>query len=143
MNIKKLIYAALAGGIAMWILAGVWHEFVMAAFYEAEAGATHEGTGVILLAYIILGFLMAYIYPMGYKGGKPVIEGLRFGILIGILWVFPHDLSMAGAHGESLSYVFQNAAWHVVEQAAGGIIIGLIYGKNPGVANVQSEAAVQ
>jgi len=47
---------------------------------------------------------------------KPVIEGLKFGALIGLLWVFPHDLAMAGAHGDSLSYVFKNAILHIVEQ---------------------------
>ena len=101
----------------------------MAAFYKAETHATHEGTGIIFLAYLILGLLMAYIYPLGYKEGKPVMEGLRFGIIIGILWVFPHELAMAGAHGESLSYVFKNAAWHMLEQGAGGIVIAQIYKK--------------
>ncbi len=49
--------------------------------------------------------------------------------VIGLLWVFPHGLAMAGAHGDSISYVFKNAAWHVVEQGVGGIVIGLVYGK--------------
>ncbi|MCP4132684.1 MAG: hypothetical protein GY754_17090 [bacterium] len=53
-----------------------------------------------------------------------------FGIIIGILWVFPHELVMAGAHhGKSIAYVFKNAAWHMVEQGLGGIITGLIFGK--------------
>jgi len=129
MNIKKLILAALAGGIGMWLLAGLWHEIIMAQFYTAETNASHAGTGIIFTAYLVLGLLMAYLYPLGYKGGRPWLEGLRFGILIGILWVFPHELAMAGAHSGPLPYVFKNAAWHMVEQGAGGIIVGLIYSK--------------
>ena len=129
MHIKKFVAATLAGGAAMWILAGLWHEVVMATFYASETDATHQGTGIIFLAYIVLGALMAYIYPLGYKGGRPVFEGLRFGLVIGLLWVFPHELAMAGAHGDSISYVFKNAAWHMVEQGVGGLIIGLIYGR--------------
>ena len=72
---------------------------------------------------------MAYVYPLGYKGKKPVWEGLRFGMIMGVLWVFPHELAMAGAHGDSLAYVFKNAAWHLVEQGVGGIVIGLVYGR--------------
>ena len=113
----------------MWLLAGLWHQLIMAKFYTAETDATHEGSGIIFLAYIILGLLMAYIYPLGFKGGKPSLEGLRFGVLIGLLWVFPHELAMVGAHGESISYVLKNAAWHLVEQGVGGIVIGLIYGR--------------
>lgn len=131
MNLHRLLLATLAGGLAMWALAGIWHTLILARFYEAEAGATHEGTGIILVAYLVLGVLMAYLYPRGYKGGPPALEGLRFGVVIGLLWVFPHELAMAGAHGAPLPYVFQNAAVHMVEQGLGGILIGLVYGRDP------------
>ena len=129
MNIKKLTLAAMAGGITMWLLAGLWHKLIAIKFYAGETGATHEGTGIIFIAYIVLALLMAYIYPLVYKGKHAQIEGLKFGILIGILWVFPHELAMAGSHGESISYVFKNAIWHMVEQGVGGIIIALVYAK--------------
>jgi len=129
MNIKKFILATLAGSVTMWLLAGVWHELLMAKFYAGETEATHEGTGIIFLAYMVLSILMAYMYPLGYKGGRPAVEGLRFGIVIGLLWVFPHGLAMAGAHGNSISYVIKNAVWHMIEQGVGGIIIGLVYGR--------------
>ena len=136
MNAKKLLLAALAGSVSMWALAGLWHKLIVANFYERATEATHEGTGVIFLAYLVLGVLMAYMYPLGYKGGRPLAEGLRFGVVIGLLWVFPHELAMAGAHGGSISYVFQNAAWHVAEQGAGGIVIGLVYGRIQAAATV-------
>lgn len=112
----------------MWLLAGAWHELLAAKFYTSEADATHEGIGIIFIAYMILALLMAYLYPLGYKGGRPTVEGLRFGVLMGLLWVFPHELAMAGAHGDSIPYVFKNAAWHMIEQGAGGIVIGVVYG---------------
>ncbi len=128
MKLKKLILSTAVTGFTMWIISGLWHNLVLPGLYAGEKEATHEGIGILLIAYFVLGLLMAYIYPLGFKGGKPVIEGLRFGALIGLLWVFPHDLAMAGAHGESLSYVFKNGAWHVVEQGLGGIVLGLVYG---------------
>jgi uncharacterized membrane protein YvlD (DUF360 family) len=128
-RLKKLALATLAAGVAMWLLAGLWHKLILAGFYTTETHATHEGTGIIFVAYMVLAILMATIYPLGYTQGRPVLEGLRFGMLIGLLWVFPHELAMAGAHGTSLAYVFKNAAWHVVEQGAGGIVIALVYGR--------------
>lgn len=128
-NLKKLILSTLIGGLGMWVIAGIYHNLIMANLYE-ETQATHEGLGILLVAYFILALIMAYVYPLGYKGKSPALEGLRFGIIIGLLWVFPHGLAMAGAHGESIIYVFKNSAWHMVEQGLGGVIIGLIYGKS-------------
>ena len=129
MKINQYVLAVLAGSFSMWLLAGLWHELLNAAFYQSETEATHEGIEIILIAYFVLGLLMAYIYPKGYKGGRPVVEGLKFGAIMGLLWVFPHELAMAGAHGESIAYVFKNAAWHIVEQGVGGMVIGTVYGK--------------
>lgn len=132
MNTKlflRSIIAALAGGFGMWVVAGLWHNLIMPALYS-ETHATHEGIGIMLVAYIVLGALMAYMYPLGYKGGSPVLEGMRFGIIIGILWVFPHELAMTGAHGgRSIAYVIKNGLWHMVEQGIGGIIVGSIIGR--------------
>ena len=127
-NLKKLTLSTLIGGHGMWIIAGIYHNLIMANLYE-EVNAKHEGLGILLVAYFILALIMAYVYPLGYKGKSPALEGLRFGIIIGLLWVFPHSLAMAGAHGDSIIYVFKNSAWHLVEQGLGGVIIGLIYGK--------------
>jgi hypothetical protein len=127
MNIKKLVFSTLVAGFGMWVIAGIWHNLIMANLYKS-VHATHDGIGLLLIAYLVLALIMSYIYPLGYKGGKPIIEGLKFGAIIGILWVFPHGIAMAGAHGDSLVYVIKNATWHIVEQGLGGIIIGLIYG---------------
>jgi ubiquinone/menaquinone biosynthesis C-methylase UbiE len=128
MNFKKLISATLASTVVMWLLAGLWHMIIIPEFYDSGHKTNHEGTGIIIVAYLVLGFLMAYIYSLVIKNGRPMPMGLKFGILIGILWVFPHELAMAGAHGESISYVFKNAGWHLIEQGIGGIMIALIYG---------------
>jgi len=129
MDTKKLITSTLAVGFTMWVISGLWHNLILANFYVNETGASHDGIGLLLIAYLILALFMSYMYPQGYKGGKPILEGLRFGIMIGLLWVFPHELAMAGAHGEPLAYVFKNALLHAVEQGLGGVLLGIIYAK--------------
>ena len=129
MRLKKLIIATILGGLGMWIVAGIWHNLIMANLNK-NVHATHDGIGYLLIAYFILSLIMAYIYPLGYKGKKPIFEGLRFGVIIGILWILPHGIAMVGAHGDSLLYVLKNTAWHVIEQGIGGIIVGVIYGGN-------------
>ncbi len=133
MTIKRWTLAMLASGVAMWLLAGLWHLVIVPNFYSGGIGAEHhEGGWMISVGYVLLASLMTYMFPLGYQGGKPAIEGLRFGLLIGLLWVTPHALVRAGAHagsdGSSVSYLLINGVWHLVEQGIGGIIIGLIFG---------------
>jgi len=129
MKKKKIIFSSLVAGICMWLLAGLWHKIVAVAFYTVETEATHEGTGIIFIAYLVLAFIMTYLYSNYHKSQRILLDGLKFGMIMGLLWVFPHELAMAGAHGESLVYVFKNALWHMVEQGVGGIVIALVYNK--------------
>jgi len=129
MNYKKILLAALVSGFGMWVTAGIWHNLIMANLYE-DVHAEHDGIGILLIAYFVLSLIMSYMYPLVYRNGKPILEGLKFGMIIGVLWVFPHELAMAGAHdGKSILYVFKNGIWHMLEQGIGGIIIGLMFRK--------------
>lgn len=60
MNTKtllKFVTATLACGLGMWIVAGLWHNLIMPALY-ADTHATHEGIGIMLIAYIVLALIM-------------------------------------------------------------------------------------
>ncbi|MDH5477471.1 MAG: hypothetical protein OEY50_04010 [Nitrospinota bacterium] len=125
---KKFVFTTLAGGFVMWVVAGIWHNLIMASLYE-QVHARHEGIGILLIAYFILAMFMAYLYPLGFKGKNTVKDGLRLGVVVGLLWVFPHGLAMAGAHGESILYVAKNSLWHMVEQGIGGIVVAVTYNR--------------
>lgn len=70
MKIKQFFIAGLLSGIVMFFLAGLWDEWVMAAFYENEPHASHKGTGIIFLACLVLGFLMVYFYSRSFQKKK-------------------------------------------------------------------------
>ncbi len=127
-KLLKLLIATLASGLVMWIIAGLWHNLVLP-YFNVSIQAHHDGIFFMLIAYFILAMLMVYIYSYGFKRDKPVIDGLKLGVIIGILWVFPHGLAMAGVHDTSIIYEIKNTLWHMFEQGIGGIIIALIYGK--------------
>lgn len=112
----------------MWIISGLWHNLILPSLYTSTQ-ATHEGIFVMLVAYIILAGFMTYLLPVIFKDGNLVVRGLKLGIFIGALWILPYTLTMAGAHGTSLIYVFKNTIWHMVEQGLGGIFIALIANK--------------
>jgi hypothetical protein len=125
---KKLIFATLISGFGMWIVSGFWHNLILPGLYE-DTHATHEGIFLLLISYLILAGCMVYLYPLLFNGDTPIMRGLKLGVLIGVLWIFPYTLAMAGAHGTSIIYVFKNTVWHMVEQGIGGIIIALFHKK--------------
>ena len=81
----------------------------------------------IILGVLILAVLMAYMYPQGYKGGSPLKEGLRFGVIIGLLWALPFNVIMVGVMGTAKTLVLVDTLWHLVEQGVGCIVIGYVY----------------
>ena len=123
-HLTKSILATLGGGTVMWILAGLWHNLVLP-FFNREIEPHHDGLLVMLAAYYILAGLMTYLYTQ-IKKESVIKGGLKTGILVGIMWVFPHGLVMAGIHDTSISYEFGNILWHVVEQGCGGLLIAFI-----------------
>ena len=132
MSLKKLIIAFVAGFAVMFLLAGLWHNVLMVNFYKSYNPGTQGDHKMvpILLGYIILALLMAYIYPKGYAGGSPWKEGLKFGIMIGLLWILPYTLVLLGNSSATFSWrMIINTIWHLVEQGGGGVAIALIYGK--------------
>lgn len=123
----RTLAAAVIVGFSMWVTAGLWHNLVLPLLNPARE-AHHEGIFVMLIAYFILSGFMTYFYSaMGRK--QSAMAGIRLGALIGLLWVFPHGLIMAGAHQTSMIYEAQNALWHVFEQGSGGFILSLIVEK--------------
>ena len=125
MNFKKLFLATFTSSTIMWVIAGLWHQVIMKHFYQNETTADHGGVGIILISYYILGALMSFAYFKLDAREDSLKRGLFFGFFMGFLWVFPHELAMAGAHGESLSYVFKNGLWHIFEQGLGGLTIAI------------------
>lgn len=128
MDLKKLLVAALVGGTGMWVIAGVWHNMIMPNLYEG-VHASHDGIGLLLVSYYILSLFMSYLYTAIHENENNIMKGMKVGVIVGVLWVFPHGLAMAGAHGDSLLYVLKNSAWHIFEQGVGGVIIGFFYYK--------------
>ena len=131
MKVSKLIMAWLAGFVAMLLLSGLWYEILMPNVYSAQF-ATIERTAplytLVVIGYLMGTFLLAYIYPIGYKGKAPIVEGVKFGVLMGLVIAFPAGLVLYGAHMVPISVTLLDVLYQVVEKIIGGIIIGLIYG---------------
>ena len=84
---------------------------------------------LILFGYLILALIMSYIFPKGQGSGGAIGEGLRFGMLMGLIWTLPHGIVVQAAAEKGILFPLADSLWHMVEQGVGGIIMALIYGK--------------
>lgn len=119
---KSFMFSTLFAGFGMWVTGGLYHNLILPNFSET-AQAHHEGLGIALIAYFILAFLMTYIYSITNTRKDSILNGIKLGVVIGILWVFPHGLVMAGIHETSIVYEVKNTLYHIIEQGIGGLIV--------------------
>jgi hypothetical protein len=91
MNYARVALAA----IVTWAVSlGVGYfvnDFLLANIYAANRAAMRpeaEMTGTLPVGFVflLLGFFaFAYMYAKGYEGGSGLMEGLRFGLCVGVL----------------------------------------------------------
>jgi len=114
----------------MFGLSGVYHTMLFAdVFAPAEGAAAPEPNMVVIgLAFVILGLMMAHMYPKGYKGGPAMSEGARFGCTIGLLWVVPLSMIMVAVGELTWTILAYDVPYHALEGAIGGIIIAKMHG---------------
>ena len=93
MNGRKFVTGALVASVVAFLLSGLWHVVLMSDYYESVTVGGRETPlmWAIGLAYLMVGIIMAYMYPRGYEGGSPVGEGLKFGAIIGLTLVAPYE----------------------------------------------------
>ena len=133
MNGRKFVTGALVASVVAFLLSGLWHVVLMSDYYESVTVGGREAPlmWAIGLAYLMVGIIMAYMYPRGYEGGSPVGEGLKLGAIIGLLWWLPTNLVLyAVLDGSSSSQIFVDGIWHIVEEGIAGAALGLVYGRS-------------
>ena len=129
MNGSKLM-GAVGAFVVMFGLGALWHTVLMAEHYEAilsTVARAEPNLVVVGLGYLITAVVMTLVFPVGYKGGSGVAEGLRFGAVIGLLWWLPANVVLSGIYETTLASGLLDGVWHIAEGAAGGVVIGLLH----------------
>jgi hypothetical protein len=84
-----------------------------------------------LLALFITAFLMSYLYLLIHRGGAPWKEGLRVGVIMALFVSLPENLHVYALTNVSLIKLLFPALWVTVIWGMAGVLIGLIYGRQP------------
>ena len=143
MEPKKMIGAWLGSFVVMFLLSFVWYgwlmmEYNMVNYAEVNLPMEDFSMPLLVVGYLIQAFMLSYIFPIGFGGGPAVKEGIRFGVILGILFALPGAFIFAAVYKMPLPANIMNAVYHIVEFAAGGIVIAKIYGSSPVATNSSS-----
>jgi len=133
MNLVRVALAAIATWVVYLGISFVVHTILLADIYQQHRAVMRpeEQANAILpvgFVFALVGFFaFAYAYAKGYEGGNGLQEGLRFGVIVGILlccfaiiWeymVWPMSGTLL------IAWMLEN----IVEFAIYGMIVGLIY----------------
>lgn len=131
---KKFILATIFYSAVTMAHGFTWHLVFFPEFY-AELGVYNREPPIIPLGFasmVIQGLVLAYLYPLYYRGGSPIREGIKFGLILGI-FLFSVSTLAVGAKIQVSSmphWLGIQATFHLIQFVLAGAGIGLIYGRS-------------
>src|SRR4030095_1607454 len=130
----KLILSTIVVGIVLFLLGWLFYGFLLANFFKEYYGHLSRGDADMKVwAFGVASFIQAFflylIYSKGYQGGSPIMEGFRFGSLIGLLSGVPYVFFTWGGMPVQAKGVIVDGIVIVFMMGVAGVITGLIYGK--------------
>jgi len=139
MNYSRIALAALGATVAYFVFGGLVFGLLPQLRNEfrkyPSVYRTQEDIKAVMpvgMAAMFLSILvLAVIYALAYRGGSGVVEGARFGALIGIFAVGAFVLHNYVNLNIGVRIVLQQAVAYFFEWTIVGIVIGLIYKAAP------------
>ena len=118
-------------------LAVVWHVVLFEQLYIDVGYFSREPSFLLgFLTILIQGVVLAYLYPLVFRGGSPMSEGLRFGMVTGVFLWTSHVLAYAAKHAlESVPvFIGMETAYIFLQSLLVGAAIGLAHGTGSSVS---------
>jgi hypothetical protein len=130
MNTKRFVLASLAVCVSAIVLDFIIHGVILKSAYEATKSVwrpdMESKVWIFWLINLIVAFPFTYLFVKGYEG-KGIMEGVRFGCIIGIFTSIP----MAYGNYVMLPLPYSMAAqWFVfgmIEAVLLGVVVSLVY----------------
>jgi len=130
MNVKRFILASIIVFVAFEIMDLFVHMVLLKGTYETLQEIWRPDMNklmwVMWVATLFFCFIFVYIFTKGYEG-KGVMEGLRYGLLIGLLMMIVGNFSQYAVYPLPLCLVIQWTIYGLIEFIVCGIIVSLIY----------------
>lgn len=129
---KKFIWATVLYSIVTMILGYSWYLIFFKDLYST-LGIYNREPPIIPLGFasmVIQGPLLAHLYPRYYKGGSPALQGIKFGMVMGLFLYSVSTIANAAKIQVSpiSTWFAMNGLFHLIQFVLVGAGIGLVYG---------------
>jgi hypothetical protein len=133
MDGRKFILAAVAYVIVTFAIAASWHLVFFKDLYD-QLGIFSRKEPLIplgVISIVMQALVLSYLYPIFSRGGNPLAQGLKFGLLIGVLMASIAVFAEAGKQNVSslATWLAFESAYYLIQFGLVGVIIAAIYGR--------------
>ena len=134
MNLKRWVLATLGAFVVIAMADFVIHEVWLGEFYRMHAewwrpaDEMKARMGCMFTSHFLLAALLTVVYSKGYELGKGGLgQGLRFGLLMGLLLFLPKTFMMHFVYPYPVSLLVSWLIGEVIEVTLAGLMIGALY----------------
>ncbi len=132
MNIKRFMLASIAVFIVIQAIDWLVHGVLLSRWYVEFQNVWRPGMidlmWVMVLGSLFFSFMFVFIFTKGYEG-KGIIEGARYGLLIGLLMYVSGMLGQYVMYPIPLGMALIWVGYGIVEMVIAGIAAAAIYRK--------------
>jgi len=115
------------------VVAYPWHMMWFHDLYIELGAYTRAEPSIPLgmLAMLVQGIVIAYLYPYYYRSGSPILNGIAFSLIMGLVVYSVMGFAMAAKIDINpiSTYLAYNAVFQFIQYLVTGIALGIIYGK--------------
>ena len=134
MDVRRFVIACVAYIVIVMTIATVWH---LGLFKDVYAPARMRDQPLFHLgiaSMVIQAMIVAYLYPLCALSGSPIVRGLKFGLLVGLLMGSYGVLAEAGKYdvGPVGTFVFFEGVFFLLQYSVVGAAIGMVYAHQSG-----------
>jgi len=133
MNYKKIILVTLAYFASSFVIQGILGFAFAGDYFSSISILRNPPTLYLALPQTLLaGIAFALLYPITRFRGSPVVRGLKFGLLIGLIMVpfIVLDLPARFMIPSIGTWILVQGILGIVHYAIAGMLVGLIYGQS-------------
>jgi hypothetical protein len=140
MNFPRIAVAALAAWIVSLVVGFFVNDFLLADLLAANQAAMRPDAEMtarlpVGFALLLVGFFaFAYAFAKGYEGTNGVNEGVRFGVLVGLVVLGFANVWQWVLYPITNGMLLAGVISSIVEMALYGAIVGWIYKPSPPAA---------
>jgi len=132
MNIARIIVAIVVAWLIIMLFGVLWGEVLFTEWYNewmVYVEKPNVSVSFFMIVHAMRALIFVYVYHMLYKGGRPIIKGLKFGFLMGILTGLTATGYYVDFNIQAPEWVVLEFFFNLVRALLVGVTIALIIGE--------------